>query len=71
MQSLSRIEPSAFRRGEYVGYCNGVWFITRSALTRSWLAVKGKALVSARTLAQLNDKFDALEAQRLKEMARG
>lgn len=31
MKNLPNTEKSAFRAGEYVGYCHGVWRITRSA----------------------------------------
>ena len=41
MKSLPNIEPSAFRRGEYVGYCNGVWIIRRTNSTYgNWIARK-------------------------------
>ncbi len=30
MQSFPNIEKSALRRGEYVGYADGVWRITKS-----------------------------------------
>ena len=30
MQNLPNIEPSKFRKGEYVGYACGVWHITKS-----------------------------------------
>lgn len=31
MKSLLNIEKSAFRPGQYVGYCHGLWRIIRSA----------------------------------------
>jgi hypothetical protein len=46
MQSLPNIERSAFRRGEYVGYANGVWRISRGP--RGWFATKRDG--NARTL---------------------
>lgn len=30
MRSFSNIEKSAFRKGEYVGYSNGVWLIRKT-----------------------------------------
>ena len=55
MQSLSNIEKSAFRRGEYVGYAAGfVWHIRKDG--REWIATaRGAGLrCIAPTLALLS-----------------
>lgn len=31
MKHLTNIEPSAFRKGEYIGYRHGVWIVRRSS----------------------------------------
>jgi len=53
---MDRIEKSVFRKGEYVGYAEGlVWHIR--GLTGSWFAyaVGAPLLLSARTLKELNE----------------
>ena len=63
--TLARIEKSAFRRGEYVGYAGGVWLIRKSTSSYGrWAAThrddKLKPTLYACTLASL----DAQLAQR-------
>lgn len=61
-KSLDRIEKSAFHPKEYVGYADGVWIIKRSSI--GWFARHRdnptRALITARTLQDLNDKLGAL-----------
>ncbi len=39
MRNLHNIEKSAFRKGEYVGYANGVWHISKSnSSSGTWFA---------------------------------
>lgn len=63
MRHFTNIEPSAFRRFQYVGYADGVWHINRSGT--GWLAVKTLghntetgdtrySTLHARTLAELS-----------------
>ena len=54
MNNLLNIEPSGFRRGEYVGYAGGVWRITRGGM--GWVADHRATLrrLSAPTLALLS-----------------
>jgi hypothetical protein len=41
MKQLTNIEKSAFRKGEYVGYRNGVWMIRRTNSSYgNWIARK-------------------------------
>lgn len=54
MKSLPNIEPSAFRKGEYVGYCHGVWRIMRSAAGGgSWFAYR-----AVRSSCRTNEPFN-------------
>ena len=55
MQNMHNIEPSRFRRGEYVGYAGGtVWRITR--VGRGWCAVQryGASSFVRRTLQEIS-----------------
>ena len=56
------IEESAFRRGEYVGYADGVWRVTKNEKNhKKWLAVKrdGPAkILYADTLRELSEKLE-------------
>ena len=56
--SLPNIEKSGFHKGEYVGYSNGVWRITRYG--KQWRAIKrdGKGIIDAKTLAILSSKLE-------------
>lgn len=63
MRNYTRIEKSATHKGEYVGYCNGVWRIKKWG--KEWMATKQDALnkipsIYVDTLKQLQDKFDAM-----------
>lgn len=53
-----RIEKSGFRPGEYVGYCDGAWRITKTA--DGWRAVKndGKDSFRGRTLDSIGAGLD-------------
>ena len=66
MKSLSRIEKSAFKRGEYVGYANGAWRIMRYGNQwRAWCRLHADSVVLyADTLAEM-DRL--LEAESLKQ----
>lgn len=59
MPRLTRIEKSAFRKGEYVGYANGVWRVYKD-LDR-WYGIRkapaAYASITARTLADLDAKL--------------
>ena len=62
MKTLQNIEKSAFRRGEYVGYCHGVWRIMRScAGGGSWFAYRSVAS-SARHGEPFNFQAGTLES---------
>lgn len=67
MHSLSKIERSAFRKGEYVGYAHGVWRISRG-YRGGWSAMResghgGYVYKSARTLLELNAYFVAISGE--------
>lgn len=57
----NRIEKSATRRDEYVGYCDGVWRITKTG-DGMWRAVKqnpnGGDNFKARTLDKIGEGLD-------------
>ena len=58
MKSLPNIDKSAFHKGEYVGYANGVWKIRRCE--SGWTAVKRDApyvSMTAATLESLSAKL--------------
>jgi len=58
MRSLINIDKSAFRRGEYVGYANGIWRVKRAGPV--WNASKRDApfsFLSAPTLRELSEKL--------------
>lgn len=62
MKNLPNIEPSGFHRGQYVGYANGPWRITRKH--RGWQATMFNiphGYMQARTLAALSAKLTAYE----------
>jgi len=63
MQHLPNIDKSAFRRGEYVGYADGVWRITRRDQT-AWVARhregKHPAIVE-RTLADISGQLGIIQ----------
>ncbi len=52
MRNLHNIEKSAFHRGQYVGYANGVWRIDRHA--GKWRAIKGIRDIRADTLTEIS-----------------
>jgi hypothetical protein len=58
-QMHSRIEKSGFRPGEYVGYCDGAWRITKTG-DGMWRAVKNNGADSfkARTLDSIGKGLD-------------
>ena len=65
MKNYLNIDKSAFRKGEYVGYSNGVWLITKSSSSYgNWCARKRddtrEPLVFAFTLAGISDKLSNL-----------
>lgn len=57
MKNFHNIEPSGFRKGEYIGYAHGVWRITRG--WRSWLCSNGAQSFTRRTLAEISAALDA------------
>lgn len=65
MRDLPNIEKSGFRRGEYVGYANGVWRIRRNP-SGGWTAwLNGRfTFRQAPTLAHLSTVLAAYEANR-------
>lgn len=63
---MDNIEKSAFCRGEYVGYANGVWIIKRTRSTYgNWIARHRDDLnrlpIYACTLRAMSDKLANLE----------
>jgi hypothetical protein len=56
MQNLPNIEKSAFRRGEYVGYADGVWSISRHG--KEWIARKNRDELRARTLREMSSNLE-------------
>jgi hypothetical protein len=44
MKNYHNIEPSAFRRGEYVGYADGAWRIRKE--NGQWLAMHSRSSAS-------------------------
>jgi hypothetical protein len=55
MKHLPNIEPSGFRRGEYVGYFDGPWRIVK--VSGMWRAIHGQGKywsVESRTLCELS-----------------
>ena len=64
MKHLSRIEKATWRKGEYVGYCQGAQRIVRGGegwRTDGLRSMDGKAIsVTAPTLEALNAKFDKI-----------
>lgn len=61
MKNLSHIEKSAFRRGEFVGYCNGAQRIIRNGAGWKTAGLRSASGVpvnaSGRTLEELNSKL--------------
>jgi hypothetical protein len=52
---MHNIEKSIFRRGEYIGYCGGVWRIVR--LNKLWFAydtAHNRPIISTNTLKKLS-----------------
>ncbi len=67
MKNLINIEKSAFRRGEYVGYADGVWNITKSNSSfGNWIARhrdrSNKPAVFAFTLEDMSAKLERYAA---------
>lgn len=65
MKHLTNIEKSSFRKGEYVGYSDGVWAIRSvNAFQGKWEAAKRGTTVRlyAATLEQLNGMLSQFEA---------
>ena len=68
MKSLHNIEKSGFRRGEYVGYADGVWIIKRYASGEwAWRSQPQDSALYlkhgvrfARTLEELSRKLDSV-----------
>ncbi len=67
MQNLHNIEKSGFRRGEYVGYANGVYRIRKTNSTYgNWIAYEKQGqptapTIYAFTLATMSRKLEAVE----------
>ena len=64
---MRNIEKSAFRRGEYVGYANGVYKIRRDGYG-GWVAVPTasaaiKTTAFGRTLRDISAALDAIAGQ--------
>lgn len=60
-----RIEKSQFTRGQYVGYCQGVWNITRDG--KQWVArhrdnPMGTPTIWGKTLASIGHSLDRWES---------
>ena len=66
MKYLHNIERSAFRKGEYVGYCNGAQRIIKSG--QQWVcnglvsSAGTRMYASAATLEELSEILDGLES---------
>lgn len=61
MRDLHNVEKSTFRKGEYVGYANGVWRIRKRA-GGAWRGDKDGASVYGATLADISSELDAVDA---------
>lgn len=62
------IDKSAFRKGEYVGYANGAWKISKSG--KRWQARKGADYIFGDSLLSISCQLAALNeayAQKLRE----
>lgn len=69
MRNLPNIEASAFRKGEYVGYADGVWLVRKSNSSfGTWSARKRDdnqaPLLFAFRLSDLSDKLAKHAAER-------
>ena len=70
MKALLNIEKSAFRKGEYVGYCHGVWLIQKQlGRWRAYRAVHSSARVGE-PYCICSETLENLSAQLFKESAR-
>jgi len=68
MKDLLNIEKSNFRKGEYVGYAIGCWYITKSngSSYGNWIARKQTGeneLLFAQTLEEMSDKLHGYVSQ--------
>jgi hypothetical protein len=65
MKNLENIEKSSFRKGEYVGYANGVWAIRRANTSYgNWSAEKRderNVRIYAHTLEQMSSRLKESE----------
>lgn len=62
MKTLPNIEPSRFRRGQYVGYYDGCWIIMRSA--GGWYARHSEFKYPgfhARTLREVSQRLEGMK----------
>jgi len=64
MRDLTNIEKSGFRKGEYIGYCRGVWRIRKT--NGEWLAthLKEGYIKTEKTLDSLNRFFQLCDQER-------
>lgn len=65
MKHLTNIEKSAFRKGEYVGYSDGVWAIrSADSFQGKWEAAKRGTYVRlyAPTLERMSEMLSQFEA---------
>lgn len=66
MAYLPNVERSAFRTGQYVGYCGGdVYHIVQVNRRSGWRAVSrsGESVIRGRTLTEVSSKLSALAAE--------
>jgi len=67
MKDLSNIEKSNFRKGEYVGYAIGCWYITKANTSYgNWAARKQSNTneqLFAHNLEEMSRKLSAYEKQ--------
>lgn len=57
MKNLLNIEPSAFHKGRYIGYGNGLWTITKyGGMWRAYRRRDGKVLHRS-TLIELSEEL--------------
>lgn len=63
--SHHNIEKSAYRKGEYVGYADGAWRISRNG--NGWQARKGAHCLIASTLGHLSLLLEQHQAVMMQE----
>jgi len=57
--NFQNIEKSAFQKGEYVGYANGVWSIFKRGNNKGWHACRGsdRQSIFGKSLKEISEKL--------------